>query len=187
MTREASYADRAWQLAFSRGFERDFIRAARLQGFAALGRGELDNARNRLRHALDRSRAVNFADGELWSLIGFAELNRQLGEVEIAREFLSQVWGLAERGPYPIHHAEAWNIMAEIAGDCGDMSAAIDAATKAYQFAWCDGPDFAYKWGLEKAGAHLKCFGAPVPEVVAPDQVGSEDMPKVDIGLGKLL
>jgi len=183
----ASNADRAWQLAPSRGFERDFIRAARLQGAAALGRDDLETAQDRLFQALDRSRTANFADGELWSLIGLAELNRRRKKPEIAREFLNQTWELAGRGPYPIHHAEAWNVMAELESDSENRSAAIRAATKAYGLAWCDGAEFAYKWGLERAGARLKSLGAPLPELPALDQAPFEDMPKVDIGFGNAL
>ena len=45
----------------------------------------------------------------------------------------------------------------------GDVSAVIDAVTKAYNAAWCDGPPYAYHWGPEKAKAHLAALGAAEP------------------------
>ena len=60
-------------------------------------------------------------------------------------------------------------------------AAAVDAATKAYQLAWCDGPPFAYHWGLEKAKRHLKELGAPEPEMPPFDESKFEPMPEVEI------
>ena len=54
-------ADRAWELAHDRRYERDFIRAARIQGEAALGLDDLDTAEERLSHVLARARAVDLA------------------------------------------------------------------------------------------------------------------------------
>ena len=52
---------------------------------------------------------------------------------------------------------------------------------EAYRLAWCDGPPFAYHWGLQKAKAHLSDLGAPEP--VLPPFVESkyEPMPEVEI------
>ena len=73
-----------------------------------------------------------------------------------ARELLDAVWEAAERGPYPLIHADAFNVLGQIELDEGKKDAAIEAAKKAYRLAWCDGPPFAYHWGLEKAKQHLK-------------------------------
>ena len=48
-------ADRAWELAHVQRNERDFIRAARLQGEAALGLNDFAQADERLHHALARA------------------------------------------------------------------------------------------------------------------------------------
>jgi hypothetical protein len=52
----------------------------------------------------------------------------------------------------------------------GDKPAAIAAVTKAYKAAWCDGPSYAYHWGLEQAQAHLAVLGAPQPAMPPFDE-----------------
>ena len=56
-------------------------------------------------------------------------------------------------------------MLAQIERDEGNTAAAIDAATQAYQKAWCDGPPYAYHWGLETAKKHLDELGAPSPDM----------------------
>jgi len=175
-------ANRAWELAHVKRVERDFIRAARLQGAAALGLNDLARADERLHHALTRARAVNHVEEELPSLIALAELRRRQDDSDAARELLDAVWESAERGPYPLLHADALNVLAQIERDAGNTVAAIEAATEAYRKAWCDGPPFAYHWGLEAARAHLNALGAPEPSDLPPyDESEHEPMPEVDI------
>ena len=100
-------ANRAWELASVRRGERDFIRAARLQGTASLGLNDMAKADERLHHALTRARAVNLVEEELPALIALAELRRRQSDSGAAREFLDDVWESAERGPYPLFHADA--------------------------------------------------------------------------------
>jgi len=61
------------------------------------------------------------------------------------------------------------------------MAAAIEGATRAYRLAWCDGPPFAYHWGLVKARQHLQELGAPEPEMPPFDETKFEPMPEVEI------
>ena len=92
------------------------------------------------------------------------------------------MWEAAERGPYPLFHADALNVLAQIERDAGNAAKAIEAATEAYRKAWCDGPPFAYHWGLEAARAHLNALGAPEPSDLPPyDESQHEPMPEVDI------
>ena len=174
-------ADRAWELAGIYRYERDFIRAARLQGSAALGMGDLDLAAERLHHALTRARAVQLVEQELPILIALAELSRQQNKSAIAREHLEEVWESAERGPYPLFHADALNVLAQIERDADHKEAAIEAATEAYRKAWCDGPPYAYHYGLENAKKHLAALGAPEPEMPPFDPSKFEPMPEVEI------
>jgi tetratricopeptide (TPR) repeat protein len=175
-------AERAWELARNRKYEGDFILAARLQGEAALGLNDLATADERLHHALTRARAVNHVEEELPALTGLAELRRRQGDPRAAREFLDDVWEPAERGPYPLLHADALNVLAQIERDAGNLEAAIAAATKAYRVAWCDGPPYAYHWGLEAAKKHLAALGAPEPTDLPPfDESKFEPMPQIEI------
>jgi tetratricopeptide (TPR) repeat protein len=174
-------AQRAWKLAGVQRVEADFIRAARLHGAAALGLNDLGTAAERLQHALTRARAVNLVHEELPTLIALAELHRRRKEFASARELLDQVWDLAERGPYPLFHADAQNVLAQIERDEGNHEAAIAAATKAYMLAWCDGPPYAYHYGLSNARKHLQELGAPEPELPPFDESKFEPMPDVEL------
>jgi tetratricopeptide (TPR) repeat protein len=175
------FAKRAWELAHVRSFEGDFIYAARAQGEAALGLNDFATADERLHHALTRARMVNHAEEELPALAALAELRRRQGELGAARELLEDVWEAAERGPYPLIHADACNVLAEVERDDGNNVKAVEAAEKAYGLAWCDGPPFAYHWGLERARALLKELGAGEPELPAFDESRFEPMPEVEI------
>jgi hypothetical protein len=162
-------------------YERGLIRAIRLHGAAALGLENLMMADERLHHTLTRARAVNLVQEELPALGALAELRRRQGDLKAARALLDDVWELAERGPYPLFHADAYNVLAQIERDAGNAQAAIDAATAAYRLAWCDGPPFAYHRGLEAARAHLAALGAPEPPMPPFDESKYEPMPEVEI------
>lgn len=174
-------ADLAWEQASIRRNERDFIRAARLQGAAALQSGDFARASERLHHALLRARAVDVVEHEIPTLVSLAEFHHQQGDSAHAGAMLDDVWDAAERGPYPLFHADALNVLAQIERDAGNAEAAVEAATKAYRLAWCDGPPYAYHWGLEKAKAHLAALGAPEPEMPPFDESQHEPMPEVEI------
>ncbi|HYG10419.1 MAG TPA: tetratricopeptide repeat protein, partial [Pyrinomonadaceae bacterium] len=176
-----SFADRAWELAHVKSHERDFIIAARAQGEAALGLNDLVTADERLHHALTRARMVNLAEEELPALVALAELRRRQGDVKAARELLNDVWEAAERGPYLLIHANACNVLAQIERDAGNEVAAVEAATRVYELAWCDGSPFGYHWGLKRARRHLRELGAGEPEMPAFDGSKFEPMPEVEI------
>jgi tetratricopeptide (TPR) repeat protein len=181
LVKARALADEAWELAQNRKLERDFIRTAVMQGQVALGSGHLRRAAERLHYALQRARAVNAVEFELPALITIAELELRQNYPAEARARLNEAWKPAERGPYPLHQADAFNVLADIALAEGDKPAAIDAATNAYRAAWCDGPPYAYHWGLVKAKAHLAALGAPEPAMPPFDENKFEPMPEVEI------
>jgi len=174
-------ADRAWKLAAILRFERDFIRAAILQGQAARRQDNVKRADERLHHALTRARASNMVEFELPTLIALAELDLQRDRLHEARTLLEEVWEAAERGRYPLHLADAYNVLVAIANAQADKLAATDAATKAYKAAWCDGPPYAYHWGLQRAKAHLAALGAPEPAMPPFDESNFPPLPEVEI------
>jgi tetratricopeptide (TPR) repeat protein len=157
------------------------IRATRLQAEVILELNHLDVAEEKLHEVLTRSRTINYVEEELPALTALAELRRRQGDGKAAREFLEDVWEFAERGPYPLLHADALNVLAQIERDAGNTEKAIEAATKAYQLAWCDGPPYAYHWGLVKAQKHLEELGAPLPEMPPFDESKYGPMPEVEI------
>ncbi|MEQ1744869.1 MAG: DUF4062 domain-containing protein [Saprospiraceae bacterium] len=159
------HADLSWELAAVHKHERDFIRAARLQGQTALALGDSTTAEERLYHALSRARAINFVEEELPALAALAELARRQGDLAKAREHLGDLWEAAEHGPYPLVLADAQNVLSQIESDAGNTAAATEAASRAYRHAWCDGPPWAYHFGLEKARMHLLALGGMEPKM----------------------
>jgi tetratricopeptide (TPR) repeat protein len=174
-------ADSAWELAGVERNERDFIGAARLQGDVALALRDLDRADERLHLALTRARAVNLVEEELAALTALAALHLRRGDIARARELLDGVWEAAERGPYPLLHADAKNVLAEIEIHENNRDAAVAAATAAYRLAWCDGPPFAYDYGLRTARAHLKALGVPEPDMPPYDPSKHEPIEDIPI------
>ncbi len=79
------------------------------------------------------------------------------------------------------YHADAYNVLAQIERDAGNHDAAVNAAIEAYRLAWCDGPPFAYHWGLQKAKAHLAQLGVPEPMLPPFDESKFEPLPEVEI------
>jgi tetratricopeptide (TPR) repeat protein len=144
------HADLAWEMAHEQRAERDFIRAACRQGQAALGLSQHDKAAERLHHALERARKINYVEEELPALIALAELARQQGRLQEARDLLEGVWDAAERGPYPFFHADALCVLCEIERAEGREAAARAAAEEAYRLALAQGEPYVYRRGLEK-------------------------------------
>ncbi|MDX6269916.1 MAG: hypothetical protein QOD28_1139 [Acidobacteriota bacterium] len=176
-----AWADKALAYCQQQRLGRNEIQASRLQGESALGLNDLATADERLHYTLIRARTVSFVEEELPSLAALAELQRRQGDLKAAREFLDDVWDAAERGPYPLVHADACNVLAQIERDAGNVAEAVEAAGRAYRLAWCDGPPFAYHWGLEKARRHLRELGAGEPEMPPFDALKFEPMPEVEI------
>jgi hypothetical protein len=176
-----SLADKAWDLAEYRRVERDFMRAALLQGRASLGTADFLHADERLHLCLTRARAVNAVEFEIPALISISELDLQRDRLTQARARLDDTWEAIERGPYPLQEADASNVLAAIARAENNKAGAIQAAARAYRAAWCDGPPHAYHWGLEKAKAHLAALGAPEPKMPPFDASKFESLPEVDI------
>lgn len=127
------------------------------------------------------ARATNLTEFELPALISLARLSLMDCDPAAAHAGLEGVWAPAAEAPYPMHLADAQNLLVEIEIAAGNEVAAIEAATEAYRAAWCDGPPYAYHWGLKAAKAHLKALGAPEPEMPAFDESKFDPMPDIEI------
>jgi tetratricopeptide (TPR) repeat protein len=180
-TEAQELAGQAWEFAHIHKHERDFIHVAYIQGKVALAVGELARADERLHYALTHARAVNLIEEELPALIALAELHRRQNGPDKTRELLDDVWELVERGPYTLFAADAFNVLAHLERSAGDHTKAVGAATRAFELAWCDGPPFAYHWGLEVARAQIAALHATVPALPAFDQSKFLLIPSVEI------
>ncbi|MBV9258674.1 MAG: DUF4062 domain-containing protein [Ktedonobacteraceae bacterium] len=174
-------ADQARKFNEQNHYEWGIIRAIRLQGEVALKRDKLSIAEEHFRHALVRARNAGVMGDELTILLWLAKLRLRQGDLKSAREFLDDTWEAAERGPLRILQAEAFNVLTQIERDAGNHKAAIEAATLTYRHSWCDGPPYAYYWGLEDAKAHLAALKAPLPIMPPFDASRYEPMPEVEI------
>jgi tetratricopeptide (TPR) repeat protein len=177
----AIWANRAWDLAGYEKVERDFIRAALLQGQVALRQQKCANAEERLHHALVRARAVHLIELEVPSLIAIAELQFGLGKLADAKARIADAWEAAESGPYPLFQSDAQYVLAQIARKAGDSSGAVDAVRKAYRFAWCDGPPYSYRQGLINARLLLGAMNIPEPILPAFERTKFPSVPNVAI------
>jgi len=138
-------------------------------------------AKEKLLNAVNQSRLHSIVEYEVAGLAAMAELELARGKPDEARERLDEVWEPAREGPYPLCQADAFNVLADICLAEDDKPGAIEAATKAYRAAWCDGPPWAYHWGLEKAKAHLQALNAPEPDMPPFDESKYEPMPEIEI------
>ena len=174
-------AGHAWKIAGALRNIRDLIHAARVQGTVALSRKQFTQARERLEYALTHARSVSLVEEELPTIVALADWHHQQGEDSQAREILEQVREMAEEGPYPIFLADALNLLAKIELNANRRNAALASATHAYDLAWCDGPPFAYQWGLQAAKHHLTRLGAVAFRRPPFDESQHEPMPEVEI------
>jgi tetratricopeptide (TPR) repeat protein len=126
---------------------------------AGIHLGDTAEASAILTNMLREARSKGWGEFELESLRVLADLHRRTGDFAQARAFLDDLAEPAARGPYRLIQADAFNVLAELERDCGNRDAAIASARAAYERAWCDGPPYAYHWGLERAKRLLQELG----------------------------
>jgi tetratricopeptide (TPR) repeat protein len=175
-------AKNAWELVNLGRCEPCSMTAKRLEGLTALALQDVDIANKCLHSVLQHAREVNLPREELEALIGLADVRRFNDDFKSAQELLDDVWAVAKSGPYRLIHADACNVLTQIERDKGDQAAAVEAATRAFLLAWCDGPPFAYYWGLEKARKHLWELGATEPQMPSFNESKFELMPDIKVG-----
>jgi tetratricopeptide (TPR) repeat protein len=162
-------------------WERLRLRSIWIQCMAALELGKSQEVEEDLLEALRNARELSQIGEEIPIRIGLAELRRRQGNLKVARELLDEVWEPAERGSFRLYHADAYNVLAQIERDAGRDEEAFQAATNAYRLSWCDGPPYAYHYGLQKAKAHLLALHRPEPILPPFDPAGREPLPEVEI------
>lgn len=180
-----NWANSATEYSERLKFRRGIIRATRLQGAVASNLGDPSAAEKYLQDALKQARTVNLVEEELPALIGLAALQRQQSKFKAARELQDDIQELAEHGPFPLFHSDAFNTLAQLEIETGNQSAAVKAAIAAYHLSWCDGPPFAYHYGLQAARINLAALGIPEPALLPFDPARFESMPHVEIILTK--
>lgn len=165
-----SAAQEALRLADMHGLgypvERDYVSAYWLLGWAAWAGGQWDTAQTHLDEALRRCRAINLVELEPSILLAQARLARALAlslqpvaDLTQALTLAEEAHRIAERSGYRLDLAEIHNFLAHLALDSGDRALARSHAQQARDYAWCDGPPFAYQSALDEAERLLRQVG----------------------------
>ena len=143
-------------------YERDYVRCYWLLAWAALAQQQFDDAQRHLDAALRRCRAINLVEFEPKILLAHARLAAararqntsevlKTSEVSAAFEFAEEAQTIAERSGYVLDLADIHNLLAQLALDSGDRTLAHQHAQQARNYAWCDGPPYAYQVALDEA------------------------------------
>ena len=184
------YVEKAWQKALQ--LERDghanmnevvmvLSASSRMRAEIAMLTGETALAEEKLHYCMQRCQEIDFVEEVLPALRVWAELERRRANFDAARDYLQQTWTLAERGPFPLYHSDSCNTLALIELSEGNRDAAIAAASRGWQLAWCEGPPYAYQHGLTDAGTLLEQLSAPVPAMPAFDDSQYLPIPAVEL------
>ena len=70
-------------------------------------------------------------------------------------DYAQQALTIAQRSGYVLHLADIHNHLARLALDAGDTATAHSHAQIAHDYAYCDGPPYAYQTALDEANAIL--------------------------------
>jgi len=139
--------------------EREGLLIERLGAQFLLEDGKVQEAERILFHLLSQVRGLQLIHEEVDLRILLAELHRRQGRLEEAEELLGEAWSWVEFGPYRLFHADARVVESRIHQARGQRDAAIEAARRAEELAWCDGAGHWYYWGLLAARSQLQNLG----------------------------
>lgn len=143
--------------------ESAFVRCHWMLGWAALAcapqvtepTATLTTAEHHLDEALHRCRAINFVMVEGQILLAQARLAIAQANTDHAIALLDEAERIAQRSGYVLVLADIYNERAALALNAGNHAAARDLAQRAYDYAWCDGPPYAYQPALDRANQLL--------------------------------
>ncbi len=126
-----------------------------LLGWAQLGLGALATAQSHLDEALRRCRAINLVEFETSILLAQARLAVAKGTSQLlladAQRLAQEARHIAQRADYVLDLADLHNLLAQLALDTGNQEEAHHHAQQAHDYAYCDGPPFAYQSALDEA------------------------------------
>ena len=138
---------------------RDYVQAYWLLGWATLVNGNLALASQHLDQALRRCRTINMVEHEPAILLAQAQLARANDNVQQALDYAAEAQLIAERAGYVLYLADIHNFLAQLALDENDKESARKHAAQAKEYAYCDGPPYAYKVAYDEAERLLAEIG----------------------------
>ncbi len=159
------YIKQAWEVIKDSQNRLIQIRVGHMFGKILMAVRKFDPAQDWFHKALKEARKINCLELELVTLISLAELHWRMNEIEIAKILFEQVQLAESENRYPLIYADAYNLLAEIKIGTGDKDSAAHDVKRAYKLAWCDGKNYSYNWGLEKAISLLNRLEIPTPQL----------------------
>lgn len=157
-----AYAYKAFKLSQYGNLSRENVFAQMLIGVSllslatqALDRETLTRSQQFLHRALENCKKISLIEVEAEILASLAKWYLYTDDLHSARNLGTEALQIAYECNYRIRQTDVLNLLAKIELTVGNVSEAVDYATKAYKLAWCDGPPYTYHWGLETAKATL--------------------------------
>ncbi|MCI0709986.1 MAG: tetratricopeptide repeat protein, partial [Chloroflexi bacterium] len=170
-------AQQAYDLAEILRNEGHYLRAMRIQGVAYLHLGDVNQAEKLINEALQRVRHISYVEEEISIALALIDIAISQEQWQRAREAIDDIRETIERGPFPLFQADLLNRLAHIEHQTGNDAAALFAAAHAYELAWCDGGDYAYRQGMDTARQLLEMMGASPPRLSTSTM---ETLPDID-------
>jgi tetratricopeptide (TPR) repeat protein len=173
-----AFAERMATISAESGMPRARVQAMAISAAAAEAQGEHDQAYDLLNEALVIAREARMPDTEAGLLVQLGYWNARAGRLDAARAHAADAQHVAERGQLRLRQADAVNLFSSIERARGNRHESAAAAAEAYRLAWCDGPPFAYEWGIRQARENLAAAGEPEPSGLPARSV---QMPELEI------
>jgi tetratricopeptide (TPR) repeat protein len=143
--------------------DRESLFAERMRAQILLVDGSVVEAEEILYDLLFQTRNLHLIHDEVDIRTILAGLRCQQRRLDEAEELLSEVWSWVEFGPYRLLHADAQLVLSRIHQSADRRNQAIEAAQRAAELAWCNGPGHSYHRGLQAAREMLHQLGVPQP------------------------
>jgi hypothetical protein len=125
--------------------------------------GRHDQAHDLLNGALVMAREARMIDDEAGLLVQLGHWHTIHLRLDAARAYAADALYLAEHSRLKLRQADALNLLSSIHRAGGNQEEAAAAAAAAYRAAWCDGPPYAYEWGMRQARENLEAVAKPEP------------------------
>jgi hypothetical protein len=151
--------------------ESEALRRRRLRGIAALLRGEpgdLPSAEADLSYVAKQAAKARELAEEIPALLALVEIGLRSGQSEAAATHLEVARSRLAGSGYRLFEADCQVWISRWEQVAGRLTRAVEAAARAYELSWCDGPPFVYHWGLVAARRQLSALAAAEPQVVEP-------------------
>jgi tetratricopeptide (TPR) repeat protein len=163
LVRAQAVADEIALIAEETGIPQARIQLMIVSAGVAEAQGRHELARDLLNDALVLAREARAIESEAGLLVQLGQWHNQHGAVDAARGYAADALHLAEHAQLKLSQADALNLLSRVHRAGANQLEAAAAAAAAYRLAWCDGPPYAYEWGIRQARENLEAVAEPEP------------------------